>query len=110
MQAFKDTTTAEEAANFERIAALRRADDMVEMVRCRHPDPRKLYDFEITQPTIQVAGVWRKLDVAPGAKPPTRNSATAWVWKSKLYVVGGASDVYIEYRDAWYVSLSSTSI
>ena len=83
-KAMQDTTTADGARNFDRIAALRRTDDMVDMIQQRHPDPRKLYDFQITQPALQVAGVWRKLQVAPGPKPPGRNSSMAWVWNSKL--------------------------
>ena len=106
-KAMQDTTTADGARNFDRIAALRRTDDMVDMIQQRHPDPRKLYDFQITQPALQVAGVWRKLQVAPGPKPPGRNSSMAWVWNSKLYVAGGASDLYVEYRDTWSVLCST---
>ncbi|KAH8108389.1 hypothetical protein DFH11DRAFT_1516950 [Phellopilus nigrolimitatus] len=109
-RAFVNCTLSEGASNRERILALEKQIDIVDMVKWRHPDPKKIYSLEMTQPALQIRGVWKKLDVAPGPKPGARSTFSSWVWKGRLYVAGGMTDLHFEHRDVWYEKICSKNM
>lgn len=99
--ALVNTTLNEGALNNDKVVAMRNQIDIESILMYRHPDPNAVTKAEVTQPTLQIRGVWKKLDVADGHRPPSRNSCLAWIWEGKMYVIAGVSDLFVEYRDAW---------
>lgn len=75
--------------------------DNVKMECWRHPEPSMLRDLEVTDPTLQIRGVWKKVRTQGSEKPKSRNAFYGWVWKGGLYIIGGEHDSFDLLEDAW---------
>lgn len=76
------------------------------MALWRHPEPSLIDKAAVTDPQLQIRGIWKKLDVASGAKPGGRLGFANWIWRSKLYIAGGQYGQAAYHRDMWSVLTS----
>ena len=56
----------------------------------RHPDLGLIDDWDVEYPLLQVRGTWSKFDLKTSIGPLKRRGGVTWIWRSKLYVFGGA--------------------
>lgn len=63
----------------------------LERSQLRHPEPSFVDRWDVTQPTLQLRGAWRKLKVGGSSSvcPSKRHNFGSWIWRSRLYVCGG---------------------
>lgn len=59
----------------------------------RHPDLTNVDDWDVEDPLFQVRGVWSKLPLKMNARPRGRRANVMWIWRSKLYVFAGSTNV-----------------
>ncbi|KAI0312652.1 hypothetical protein OF83DRAFT_1066836 [Amylostereum chailletii] len=74
---------------------------------CRHPEPRFTATAEVFDPSLQISGSWKKLDLKKTSGFVPREDFASFVWKSRLYVCGGQVDDFTRcLRDFHYVDLN----
>ncbi|KII88507.1 hypothetical protein PLICRDRAFT_54338 [Plicaturopsis crispa FD-325 SS-3] len=71
------------------IERLRRQEIAFNKVKLRHPEPKFVDKFKVTNDALQVRGAWTKLKVGPSPPHLSRLSFSGWIWQSKMYVCGG---------------------
>ncbi|KAG8908975.1 hypothetical protein FRB99_000078 [Tulasnella sp. 403] len=74
----------------------------------RHPAPVDVASIQVTEPELQVRGVWKKLRVGGGAAPVSRLGHSSVVWKGKYYVFGGEHGSGKTHSDGWVLDLRQT--
>lgn len=66
----------------------------------QHPSVHSAKNWDVTEPKLQVRGIWRRLNMKADYRPLRRMQDGCWIWKSRLYMFGGL--VSSDYgRDLW---------
>ena len=90
-----------ECPRHEQFDALTPQVDLIKMECWRHPEPSMLHKLEVTEPKLQIRGVWKKVAIYGEERPKRRHGPCEWVWKGKWYVVGGQYDLIDCLEDMW---------
>ena len=74
--------------------------DIHKYYAAQHPSVDSAKTWDLTEPRLQVRGMWRDLKMKAEIRPPRRMQDGSWIWRSKLYMFGGL--VSKDYgRDLW---------
>lgn len=69
----------------------------------RHPEPKMVDEWKVTEPELQIRGAWTKLNSGKGTGPEARMGFAGWIWNSKMYIgLGHAQEPIRFFRDLWY--------
>lgn len=68
----------------------------------RHPEPKMVDEWTVTDPGLQVRGAWTKLSTGKGIGPKDRMGYAGWIWNSKIYIGMGHFHSPIRFmNDLW---------
>jgi hypothetical protein len=72
----------------------------------RHPEPKLVDQQRVTDPTLQIRGLWRKLKPT-GPSPLGRLAFASFVWRGRFYICGGQNwrETMKFPLDLWYLPL-----
>lgn len=81
-------------------------DDVTELTKLRHPDPKLTPKLELQDSELQIRGSWKKVELSKTNSIHARYSFASFVWKSRFYVCGGQKAVLGPfYLDFQYLDL-----
>ena len=71
------------------IEKLNKESQSVERLKSRSPDLKILNDWDVSDPRLQIRGIWNKMYISSVLGPRRREYMTCWIWRSRLYIFGG---------------------
>ncbi|KAJ7640081.1 hypothetical protein DFH06DRAFT_1053126 [Mycena polygramma] len=76
--------------------------------KLRHPDPALVASLELTDPSLQVLGSWRKVPLKKVGGITSRSNFASFVFEGHLYILGGEKGARGPFhRDFWRIDLAA---